>query len=113
MGIPHREMWEQTAKKGDTVCAGTGYERRQTQDEWTLVHDFAGEGNRAEGGSILRIGEKINGSGGDTFGNAKRWPYVAIETSLPAGREDLATDLAEELQEVVARFLHDHGLVRT
>jgi len=40
MGIPHREMWRQTAKKGDTVCPGTNYERRQTQDEWTLDHAF-------------------------------------------------------------------------
>jgi hypothetical protein len=112
MGKPYSELWERTATKGEVYSPGTHLERRETRDEWSLAHAYAGP-DYVNNGSFLRIGQKLNASGYQAFGGATTWPYVALEVALPEDRQDLVEPLRELLAETIARFLCDAGLRRT
>lgn len=71
---------------------------------------YAGEGHSSTNASHIDIHHNFNGSGGEAFGGAEKWPVVSVHVALPENGYGLATELAVRLSEVIKSFLIEKGL---
>ena len=102
--------WKLEHKQGDVIRGAQNDYGTHSDTEWTRWGYQGGPGSVVANAHYVKVGEKINGSGPQSFGGVKTWPYVELQVEFPAERVALAHLFAEELRAFTDQFLKLNNL---